>query len=58
MNRLVLYTTPDEYSDMKGRWHARLQEVRKMLHERKNTEIVIKLGRGGRVVWKGINHGK
>lgn len=56
MNKITLYTTEEEYRDTKGRWHAKLQEARAMLHERKQTQIIIKLGRGGRVVWTGTNH--
>lgn len=55
MNKITLYTTEQEYQD-RGAWHLRLQETRLMLHERPQTTILIKLGRGGRVVWEGTNH--
>lgn len=49
----MLKTTEDERKD-RVRWHARLTEVRELLHTRPGWKITIKLGR--ETVWEGINH--
>lgn len=57
MNKITLYVPEEVYRDRKAWFDYLEKEARPIMHERKQTVVIVKLGgRGGRKVWEGINH--
>lgn len=55
MNRLAIYVTREEWSD-RERWATIVESARKQMREVRQREVVIRLGRNGPELWKGVNH--